>query len=385
MESSKNLVLIVDDVEQNVAVLSQVLRNTGYQVMAAFSGEQALKMLEKRQPDLILLDVMMPGIDGFETCRQIKSNEKTKDIPVIFLSALSESDTKVKGLETGGVDYISKPFHEAEVVARVGVHLRIRNLEREQVSHIKQLMRMNEEKDRLVHIVSHDLRSPLSGISGLANILSEGQESTNPETVRYFAKIILQSTDTLLSLVNDILDLAKLESGKVDLSATEFDLNVALNNILELQKFIANSKGLYLKLDTDCDAIHVIADKPKLLQVINNLISNAVKFTKAGGVNVRVWTKNSEDGINKNITIEVQDTGIGIPDNLLPVLFEKFGKHQRRGTNDEKGTGLGMPIVKRFVELHGGEIDVVSKENVGTTVTISLPIAIPISELLQTA
>lgn len=383
MDTPKNLILIVDDVEQNVAVLSQVLRNTGYQVMAAFSGEQALKMLEKRLPDLILLDVMMPGIDGFETCRQIKANERTADIPVIFLSALSESDTKVKGLEIGGVDYISKPFHEAEVVARVGVHLKIRNLERERLLHIEQLQYMNSEKDRLVQIVSHDLRSPLSGISGLVQILSEGNEAHNPDTVKYFSKIILQSTDTLLSLVNDILDLAKLESDKVDLNSIEFDLKEALIGIIELQKFIASSKGLYLKLNTDADIIKVMADKPKLLQVMNNLISNSVKFTKTGGVQINVWSKYSGDDNNGNITIEVKDTGIGIPDELLPHLFEKFGKHQRRGTNDEKGTGLGMPIVKRFIELHGGEIDVISKINEGTTVTLSLPIAIPESTLSE--
>lgn len=373
MEIQKNLILIVDDVEQNVAVLSQVLRNSGYQVMAAFNGEQALRMVDKRLPDLILLDVMMPGIDGFETCKMLKANERAKDVPVIFLSALSESDTKVKGLETGGVDYISKPFHEAEVVARVGVHLRIRNLERERMLHIEELTRMNAEKDRLVHIVSHDLRSPLGGIQGLATILRDGDEANNPETVRYFCKIMTQSTDTLLNLVNDILDLAKLESGKVELNVSDFDLIEAWSGMSELLNHLAVNKGLTLSVSSSQQQLWVHADRPKLMQMLNNLVTNAIKFTKAGSVQLRI-EQDIHTAQADMVLIEVSDSGIGIPEDVMPKLFEKFGKHQRRGTNDEKGTGLGMSIVKRFVDLHNGTIEVESTQGLGTTFRIHLPI-----------
>ncbi|HRK60694.1 MAG TPA: response regulator, partial [Candidatus Kapabacteria bacterium] len=160
----KKLVLVVDDVEQNVAVVSQILRSHGYGVMAAFNGETALRMLEKRIPDLILLDIMMPVMDGFEVCAKIKENENLKNIPIIFLSALSDTDVKVKAFNVGGVDYVSKPFQEAEVIARVAVHIKIANLEREQREFIEKLTIMNDEKDRLMQIVSHDLRSPLGGI-----------------------------------------------------------------------------------------------------------------------------------------------------------------------------------------------------------------------------
>ncbi len=371
-KTHKDLILIVDDVEQNVAIASQILRTSGYGIMAAFSGETALRMLEKRVPDLILLDIMMPGMDGFEVCMKLKQNEKLKSIPVIFLSALSDTEVKVKAFDSGGVDYISKPFHEAEVLARVAVHLKIAHLEKIKTDHIQQLTELNSEKDRLMQIVSHDLRSPVGGIKGLAQILFEGEEAQMPEMVREFAGIIVQTTDTLLNLVNDLLDIAKLESGKFRLNLTEFDIVKTIKNTVRLQEKVAEKKGLSLVVDTYDITLKVTADEPKTIQMLNNLISNAIKFTpKDGTVKLSLLLKN-----DTTFVVKVSDTGVGIPTNHLPNIFEKFGKHQRNGTSGEKGTGLGMPIVKRFVELFGGTIDVLSTVGVGTTFTIEIPLVI---------
>lgn len=379
MDKSKSLVLVVDDVEQNVAVVSQILRTNGYAVMAAFNGETALRMLEKRIPHLILLDIMMPGMDGFEVCAKIKENENLRQIPIIFLSALSDTDVKVKAFNTGGVDYISKPFQEAEVLARVAVHIKIARLEHEQRELIEQLSERNEEKDRLMQIVSHDLRSPLGGIKGLSQILTDGEEAEMPEIVREFSEIIVQTSDTLLNLVNDLLDLAKIESGKQRVNLTEFDIVSTLQNVVKLQEKVAQSKGLQLLFENTIELIpfQLVADEPKIMQVINNLLSNAIKFTpKGGAVTLRLQPQGDD-----RLLIVVQDTGIGIPAEHLPRVFEKFGNHQRSGTSGEKGTGLGMTIVKRFVELHGGAIDVESQQGKGTTFTISLPIiAVPNEE-----
>lgn len=372
MDKSKNLILVVDDVEQNVAVVSQILRTNGYGVMAAFNGETALRMLEKRIPHLILLDIMMPGMDGFEVCAKIKENENLSQIPIIFLSALSDTDVKVKAFNTGGVDYISKPFQEAEVLARVAVHIKIARLEHEQRELIDQLSERNEEKDRLMQIVSHDLRSPLGGIKGLSQILADGEEAEMPELVREFSEIIVQTSDTLLNLVNDLLDLAKIESGKQRVNLAEFDIIGTLQNAVKLQEKVAQSKGLQLIFEQTLATVpfQIVADEPKIMQVINNLLSNAIKFTpKGGSVALRVQPQNDD-----RLLIMVQDTGIGIPAEHLPRVFEKFGSHQRSGTSGEKGTGLGMTIVKRFVELHGGTIDVESEQGKGTSFTISLPI-----------
>lgn len=370
--SKKNLVLVVDDVEQNVAVVSQILRSHGYAVMAAFNGETALRMLEKRVPDLILLDIMMPVMDGFEVCAKIKENDNLKNIPVIFLSALSDTEVKVKAFNTGGVDYVSKPFQEAEVIARVAVHIKIANLEREQRDFIEKLTVMNDEKDRLMQIVSHDLRSPLGGIKGLSEILQNGAEAEMPELVREFSEIIVQTSDTLLNLVNDLLDLAKIESGKQRLNIDDFDIASVLQNAVRLQEKVAISKGLQLVFQHSLPQVPFVitGDEPKITQVINNLLSNAIKFTPKGG-SVDLSLSSLSD---TQICIVVKDTGIGIPSEHLPKVFEKFGNHQRSGTSGEKGTGLGMTIVKTFVELHNGTIVVESEQGVGTRFTIVLPV-----------
>jgi signal transduction histidine kinase len=376
MEHRKNIILVVDDIEQNVTVISQILRTSNYQVMVAFSGEQALRMLEKRTPDLILLDVMMPEMNGFEVCQRIKQTESIKDIPVIFLSALSEAETKVEGLESGGVDYITKPFQEVEVLARVKVHLHIRQLELERKRHIEELILHNEEKDRLMQIVSHDLRSPLSGIRSLSEILYQGDEANNAVLVREFSELICSTADNLLHLVNDLLDLAKVESGKLLLVPIEFDIALMIRSCVRLQKNVALNKGISIVDEYSSPTILINADEPKLVQVFNNLLSNAIKFTPKGGtITVKATIEPMDNAVvEPMLRISVRDTGIGISPDHLPKVFDKFGVHQRSGTAGEKGTGLGMPIVKRFVELHGGTIHVESKINVGTIFVVVLPL-----------
>jgi signal transduction histidine kinase len=375
-ESRKDLILVVDDVEQNVAVISQMLRNAGHMVIAAFNGEAALRMLEKRRPDLILLDVMMPGIDGFEVCRRIREKENLRDIPIIFLSALAEVDTKVRGLEAGGVDYITKPFQEQEVLARVQAQLRLRHLEIERQQHIEELRGLNEEKDRLMQIVSHDLRSPLGGIRGLAEILRDDQEEhNNPESVKEFSGIIVQTADKLLQLVNDLLDLARVESGKMPLNAEGFDLVNSIRQTLRMMEKVAANKGVALEFSSNKPSLFITADEPKLMQVINNLLSNAIKFTPQNGSVTITASAFGDDA--KDVTITVKDTGLGIPQEYLPRIFDKFGPFQRSGTAGERGTGLGMSIIKRFVELHNGTITAESIPGSGSTFKIIIPLHPP--------
>ncbi|MES2767318.1 MAG: hybrid sensor histidine kinase/response regulator [Bacteroidota bacterium] len=374
-EIRQALILIVDDVEQNVAVISQILRNAGHNVMAAFSGETAIRMVQKRKPDLILLDIMMPGMTGFETCEQLKASPATADIPVIFLSALTETDTKVKGFEVGGVDYITKPFQESEVLARANVHLKINWLEQERDKHIEKLTEMNGEKDRLMQIVSHDLRSPLGGIRGLAEILMESDEQVNVATVQEFSKIITHTVDGLLELVNDLLDLAKIESGKVNLNMTEFDFGETVKYASDLVRLVALKKGVFLNAEYPDEPIIIKADEPKLKQTINNLLSNAIKFTPKGG-NVDIIVEKGKEKNSKNLLITVRDSGMGISEEMLKTVFEKFGDHQRNGTHGEKGSGLGLSIVKRFVELHNGTVKIESKVGEGTAFHIVMPVLV---------
>ncbi len=231
----------------------------------------------------------------------------------------------------------------------------------------EELRERNAEKDRIMSIISHDLRSPLSGIRGLAELL-QGEDAENPELVREFAQLIMETTEQLLSLVNDLLEVARLESGRVRLQLAPTDLCELARNALRLLEKIARSKGLTLTLECPATPVQVPVDAPKITQVINNLLSNAIKFTPSGGrVTLPICS------LPEAVEICVEDTGIGIPPEHLPHLFEKFGPHQRPGTAGEKGTGLGLPIVKHFVELHGGTVQVESTPGVGTRFTVRIP------------
>lgn len=235
----------------------------------------------------------------------------------------------------------------------------------------EELHERNAEKDRIMSIVSHDLRSPLSGIRGLAEVL-QGPEAEDPTLVREFARLIYGATEQLLSLVNDLLEVARLESGRVRLQLSPTDLCELVRGALHLFEGSARSKGVTLSLECPDTPVVSLVDAPKLTQVVNNLLSNAIKFTPSGG-HVRLSLRSLSD----TVEICVEDTGIGIPPELLPHLFEKFGPHQRSGTAGEKGTGLGLPIVKHFVELHSGTIHVESTVGAGTRFTLRLPLTPP--------
>lgn len=368
IDISHSRILVVDDNEVNITVISQMLKQVGYRVMAVLSGEAALRLAEKNVPHLILLDIMMPpGIDGFETIARLKANPITENIPVIFLSALDDTQTKVKGFDLGAVDFVTKPFQEKEVLARVKSHLYLSALEQDRSEQIQRLEEMNSEKDKMMQVVSHDLRSPLSGIKGMAEIL-QGDEAERPDLVKEFSKHIYNSSGTLINLVNDLLDVAKIESGTLSLALSEFSLSDLFRDCFNALFVLAKKKHIELTIN-GIDAQHTItADRPKLFQTFNNLISNAIKFTpNHGTVVVNVMGKDNL------YVIEIIDTGIGIPEAMIPHLFEKFGHHQRPGTSGEKGTGLGMPIIKKFIEGQQGTISLKSIEGQGTIFTVLLP------------
>lgn len=378
--NSNYSILIVDDTQQNVQVLSQILRDVGYKVLAAFNGKDALNLLTKRIPDLILLDVMMPGMSGFDVAERIKSDDIMAKIPIIFLSALDEAEAKVKAFESGGVDYITKPFQHKEVLARINLHLRLKSLEKEREKYILELQqkqehleKLNKEKDDILGIISHDMRNPLGGIIGISNFLLTDESITDPDETKELLRLIEQSAERLLALVNDLLDVAVIESNTFSLNKSKINISDLISDVVRLHEPAAKSKHVHLNHKDPSSDIFVELDVSKISQVIGNLISNAIKFTESKGTITVSSELNSKDGANQLI-ICVSDNGIGIPEEMIPVLFKKLGGHQRSGTNGEKGTGLGMPIVKRYIEVHGGQIEVESKVGEGTTFKISLPV-----------
>jgi signal transduction histidine kinase len=372
-ELSIPTILVVDDTQQNVQVLTQMLRGKQYKVLAAFNGEDAIALLSRKTPDLILLDVMMPGMDGFETCREIRKESAYDDIPIIFLSALSDVDAKVKALESGGVDYITKPFQQLEVLARIELHLRLRRLELERQENVLRLEKMNREKDEVLGIISHDMRNPIGGIIGISNFLRTDGPSDDKELADML-KLIESSAERLLLLVNDLLDIALIEANSLQLTFNETDIGAYCNDVIQLHRATAKSKGVRLDLVEKMEGIMAEIDVTKFSQIIGNLVSNAIKFTEEGG-QVRVEIGSSPTD-STQLQLQIIDSGMGIPKDLMPKLFEKFGA-QRLGTKGEKGTGLGMPLVKRYVDLHHGSVTVDSMEKIGTTFTIRIPLKQP--------
>lgn len=372
-EPSIPTILVVDDTQQNVQVLTQMLRGKQYKVLAAFNGEDAIALLSRKAPDLILLDVMMPGMDGFETCREIRKEPAYDDIPIIFLSALSDVEAKVKALESGGVDYITKPFQQLEVLARIELHLRLRRLELERQENVARLEKMNKEKDEVLGIISHDMRNPIGGIIGISNFLRTDGPSDDKELIDMLT-LIESSAERLLLLVNDLLDIALIEANSLQLTFTDTDMGAYCNDVIQLHRATAKSKGVRLDLIERVEGIMAEVDVTKFSQIVGNLVSNAIKFTEEGGqVRVEIGAVPNDPS---QLQIQIIDSGMGIPKDLMPRLFEKFGA-QRLGTKGEKGTGLGMPLVKRYVDLHHGTVTVESMEKIGTTFTIRIPLKQP--------
>jgi len=384
-EGNEALILVVDDNQVNVKVLSNILKMSGYDIIAAFNGKDAIRMAERRPPDLILMDIMMPDINGFEATRQLKEKEELKDIPVLFISALTEVEDKVKGFEVGGQDYITKPFQHQEVLKRVELHNRLFKLEKEREKHIQQLKeqkseleKLNEAKDKLLRVVSHDMRNPLYGIIGISELLSEEYNEMGAQEQLDMLASIQNSGQRLYQLVNDLLDAAKIEESELNVSPEEFDVQEAIHSVLEMQRPSARLKHIDIDFENDLDHEQITLDKPKFTQMLGNLVSNSIKFTEEGG---RIHIKTSNDNMSGSNSedywiLKIEDDGIGMDHDVLQNLFDKSKKQLRKGTAGEASTGLGMPIVKQFVDSMNGSIKVDSEPGQGTTFTMRLPLNI---------
>lgn len=381
IEKESTTILIVDDTQHNVQVLSQLIKAAGYRVIAAFNGKDAVNLASKRKPDLILLDILMPEMDGFKVCEIFKNTDELKNVPVIFLSALSDAESKIKGFKVGGIDYITKPFHREEVLARIELHLKLKKLEEEREKNIKELeirernlKSLNRAKDEVMRIVSHDIRNPLTGIIGVANMIQNQNDLSNDE-LKNMMEMIEQSGQVLLKLVNDVLEVDFVESGGLNLNVEKVDFVQLANRVIELHRSSAYTKSIDLFVNVKNKIPPILIDVQKMNQVLGNLISNALKYTPLGGqIEVGVFYYSNNGKNNAKLIITVTDNGIGLNEREIPVLFERYNKTRRPGVQGEKGTGLGLNIVKRFVELHSGEIEVQSQKGEGTEFKITIPV-----------
>lgn len=369
-------ILIVDDVLDHLELLSKILTKRGYQVRSVEQATQAIEIIQSGWAELILLDIGIPEIDGFQICQKLKADPNTNSIPVIFLSASDRILYKINAFAVGGVDYITKPFQIKEVLARVHTHLELRNLQKNLEEQVKartieltKALEMangaNHAKSLFFSQITHELRTPLNAILGFTQIMQR-DKTLNREHQEQL-RIINQSGEHLLGLINDVLEMSKIEAGCSTLEPSDFDLYQLLNEIEAMLRFKAQAKGLeFIITKAENVPQFISTDQQKLRQILINLLANAVKFTETGKVIVRVVASQLNSQKQLRLLFEVEDTGQGIAARELPSLFQPFTQ-TKTGKQSQLGTGLGLSISREYVQLMQGDISVTSLEGQGTT------------------
>ena len=360
-------ILAVDDTQDNLILVQAILESEGYKIDLASDGIKALRQIEQSPPDLILLDVMMPGIDGYEVTRRIRNNPTISYIPILLITAFHQSSV-VEGLDAGADDFIRKPFDTDELLARVRSLLRLKHSLDEQ-------QKMARQREDFVSRLTHDLRTPLVAADRMLNLFEmETFCKISPEMKQAIA-VMIRSNQNLMEMVNTLLEVYRFEAGKKTLNWEECDLRKISQEVVSELSPLTNEKGLTLKIDTrKLDPLSqkpaiIMGDRLELRRVLNNLIANAIKFTDTGGITIRIYETSSNPGDPDSVIIEVQDTGYGIAPEDRATIFERF----RQGRNKRSGSGLGLHLSHRIVEGHRGTIKVASEVGKGSLFTMQLP------------
>jgi two-component system, sensor histidine kinase and response regulator len=361
-------ILLVDDDRLNLRILSNILKSEGYALASAASGEEALELYETFKPDLVLLDVVMPGIDGFETCRRIRASHQDNSAPVIFITAKSESDDVVEGLSAGGVDYLPKPFRPKEALARIRTHMQLKILLEQQKNLVDQLSNANSAKNKFLGMAAHDLRNPLASIRGLAEFLQEGIVGNLTADQLDLVKSIHEASQGMLDMVNELLDLATIEAGELQVHPERKNLVEVIEKAVYHSNIQAAKKGTKIFFRPDYALVELMIDSAKMKQVLDNLLSNAVKYSPPGSsVQVQLAP------MGNTWTFSVIDQGPGIPTGEMDRLFKDFSRLSVKPTGGEKSTGLGLAICRKIVESHQGSVSAENIPGGGCRFTVILP------------
>ena len=369
---SEYKILIVDDVMSDVLLLKVLLTNEKFNIVTATNGQQALEQVKKENPDLILLDVMMPDMSGFEVAQRLKSDIETKDIPIIFLTALNSTADIVKGFQVGGNDFISKPFNKEELIIRVTHQISLVAAKRIILKQTEELRRTIMGRDKLYSVIAHDLRSPMGSIKMVLNMLILNLPSEVIGKDMYeMLNMANQTTEEVFSLLDNLLKWTKSQIGKLNVVYQDFDIVGAVRGILEIFSMVAAVKHIDIELKgaDELKSLDVHADVDMLKTVMRNLVSNAIKFSNPDS-KVIVQIHKEED----MAVVSVKDSGCGISEEDQGKLLHTDTHFSTFGTNNEEGSGLGWLLCQDFIVKNGGKLWFESQKGVGSTFSCSVPL-----------
>lgn len=375
-ETQHSVILIVDDVDENLMISSAILKKSGYNIKTAKSGAECIQAAHEFKPDLILLDINMPGMSGIDACEILKKDPQTENIPVIFLTAVADSSHIVRAFQTGGVDYIVKPFRAQELLSRVNVHVALQTSQRKLIAQNEHLEQLNKEKSEFLSIAAHDLKNPLSGIIGLAELLITRQdEHISEKDITDMSRQIKHSAQFMFEIVANLLDVNQIEDGSISLTPNLFDLYESVSLIVTRYARAAETKSISLDLAPQLStSTAIFADEIATVQILDNIVSNAVKYSPIGKkVSISVHGFPTTETEKGRICVTVKDEGQGFTDEDKKHLFQKFSKLSARPTGGEHSTGLGLSIAKKLTDLMGANIHVESIFGQGATFTVDFP------------
>jgi two-component system sensor histidine kinase/response regulator len=371
MEIANKRILVVDDVEENTYIVSTILKSAGYTPIVANSGKQAIVLAEQQHPDLMLLDINMPEMNGYEVCKYFKEHESIAEIPVVFLTVHADAESITKAFDVGAVDYLTKPFKKAELLARVRVHIALRQALETLAHQNEKLQRLNDEKNEFLGIAAHDLKNPLSTIRSMAQLIVKRKEvEVSEEELDDMSHQIETFSNFMFEIITNLLDVNKIENGKLTLQMMPVELLMSLDNVVSRYQLAAKKKNITLNFETTAENPHIYGDPTLTIQVLDNIVSNAVKYSPH---DKQVWVRLKEDTANKRVSVEVQDEGPGFSEEDKKKLFGKFARLSAKPTGGEHSTGLGLSIVKRLAEAMGANIRCESELGKGAMFVIDFP------------
>lgn len=376
MDEPKRTVLIVDDEELNVRFLTTFLTRKGYEVRAAGRGALALEFIEHELPDVVLLDAMMPEMDGFEVCRKLRSSERTKMLPIIMVTALHSVEDEVKALDAGADDFLPKPINNLELIARLRSLLRIKTLHDQLKSSRDELQEKNRRlmdlqnmRDSLTQMIVHDMKNPLTGIMGCTELLLNMPEVASDKSVSILRKIE-ESSSAMLKMITDMLDVSRMEENKVKLRMQPFHVSELFEANVNEFSYMMSKNGISSFVEIEHRLPVIQADKDLIHRVIANLLHNAIKHSHRDG---RIWMRASYSSENDSLLVTVSDEGEGIPSEFTEKIFEKFAQADLRKLGLKTDRGLGLTFCKLAVEAHGGRIWVESRLGEGSDFKFLIP------------